>query len=71
MQPKGINNPPFAAYMIADYYVIKARRFEFGWSQKDLAREAGICLTSVLKAERGKSISAHTNGAIRKALRLN
>lgn len=57
--------------MIADYYVIKSRRFELGWTQKDLAREAKLSLTSVLNAERGKSISAHTNGAIRKALRLN
>lgn len=57
--------------MQADYYVIKLRRFELGWTQKDLASKAGVCLSVVYKAERGESISAPSNGRLRAALGLN
>lgn len=57
--------------MVADYYVIKLRRFELGWTQSDLAREAKLSLRTVQYAEQGKSIGAKSNGAIRRALGLN
>lgn len=57
--------------MQADYYVLKLRRFELGWTQKDLASKAGVCLSVVYKAERGESISAPSNGRLRAALGLN
>lgn len=56
--------------MVADYYVIKAKRFELGMTQKELAERAQISPSVVYKAERGQSISATTNGRIRKALGL-
>lgn len=56
--------------MIADYYVIKAARFELGWTQDDLAREANVCVNTIRNLERGKDISPVTNGKVRKALGL-
>lgn len=67
---KGQTIPLSSTKMIADYYVIRSARFEEGWTQKELAEKAGVCLTVVLKAERGASISAVSNGKIRKALGL-
>lgn len=67
---KGKTSPFCSIHMIADYYVIRSARFEEGWTQKELAEKAGVCLTVVLKAERGASISAVSNGKIRKALGL-
>lgn len=57
--------------MKADYYLIKATRFALGLSQKELAKAAGICTLSVIRAERGEDIRATTNGAIRHALGLD
>lgn len=54
--------------MVADYYLIKIERFNQGLSQIDLSKKAGVCLTTVIKAEQGKSISPKSNFAIRKAL---
>lgn len=68
---KGKTSPFCSINMTADMYVIRLRRFELGLSQKELAEKAGICLSCVIKAERGKDISARTNGAIRRALGLN
>lgn len=56
--------------MQADYYLIKQERFNQGLTQKDLAQKAKICLSVVLKAERGASISPKSNKAIRDALGL-
>ena len=56
--------------MQADYYLIRLERFNQGLTQKGLAEKAKISLSAVIKAEHGKSISATTNGAIRKALGL-
>ena len=56
--------------MVADYYKIKLQRFQMGWTQKDLADFAKISLSTVIKAERGQSISPRSNRAIRDALRL-
>lgn len=56
--------------MTADYYVIKSKRFSMGLTQTELAKAAKLSLTTVMKAERGKSISATSNGKIKKALGL-
>lgn len=56
--------------MVADYYLIKLERFNQGLSQKDLAEKAGIGLSTIIHAERGRSISPKTNKAIRDALGL-
>lgn len=56
--------------MQADYYLIKQERFNQGLTQKDLAQKAKICLSVVLKAERGASISPKSNKSIRDALGL-
>ncbi len=62
--------PPFCSIMTADYYIIKLERFNQGLTQADLAKKAKISLSSVIKAERGGSISPRTNLAIHKALGL-
>ena len=56
--------------MQADYYVIKLERFNQGLTQRDLARKAGLSLSVIIKAERGGSITATTNGKIKRALGL-
>lgn len=57
--------------MTADYYVIRAKRFALGFTQKQLAEASGLGLSTILKAERGGSISATSNGKIMKALGIN
>lgn len=54
--------------MTADYYVIKLRRFNKGLTQLELAKKAKISLSTVIKAERGGSISPRSNKAIMDAL---
>lgn len=54
--------------MTADYYVIKLRRFNKGLTQQELAKKAKISLSTVIKAERGGSISPRSNKAIMDAL---
>lgn len=56
--------------MQADYYIIKTERFNQGLNQLDLAKKAKISLSTVIKAERGGSISPKSNKAIRDALGL-
>lgn len=56
--------------MVADYYLIKQERFNQGMTQKELAERAKIALSSLIKAEQGKSISATTNRKIKAALGL-
>lgn len=56
--------------MQANYYEIKCARFALGFTQKDLAERASISLSTVIKAERGGSISPKSNYAIKQALRL-
>ena len=56
--------------MVADYYMIKLERFNQGLSQKDLSEKAGVGLSTIIHAERGRSISPKTNKAIREALGL-
>lgn len=56
--------------MQADYYIIKTERFNQGLNQLDLAKKAQISLSTVIKAERGGSISPRSNKAIRDALGL-
>lgn len=68
LQPKGINNPPLQHIMIADYYIIKQERFNLGMTQQELAKKASIGLSTVIKAERGGSISPRSNKAIKDAL---
>lgn len=57
--------------MTAEYYLIKQMRFNKGWTQQQLADAAKLSLSVIIKAEHGKSISATSNGAIRRALGLN
>lgn len=56
--------------MTADYYIIKTARFNQGLTQQDLAKKAKLSLSTVIKAERGGSISPRSNKAIRNALGL-
>ena len=49
---------------------IKRARFHLGWTQAELAAKAGVSLVTINNAEKGNSISAHTNRAIRNALNL-
>lgn len=56
--------------MQASYYEIKCARFNEGLTQKELAEKAKVCLSVVIKAERGQSISPRSNKAIREALGL-
>lgn len=54
--------------MIADYYIIKQERFNLGMTQAELAKKASLGLSTVIKAERGGSISPRSNKAIKDAL---
>ena len=56
--------------MQANYYEIKVERFNQGYTQAELAKKAGIALRTLIKAERGQSISPRTNKAIKDALGL-
>ena len=56
--------------MQANYYEIKVERFNQGFTQAELAKKAGIGLRTLIKAERGQSISPRTNKAIKDALGL-
>lgn len=63
-------NPLTQKKMQADYYTIKVERFNQGFTQAELAKKAGIGLRTLIKAERGQSISPRTNKAIKDALGL-
>lgn len=63
--------PPFAAYMKADGYIIKLERFNQGMTQKELAKKASVCLSTVIKAEQCGSISPRSHKAIKDALQLD
>ena len=54
--------------MQADYYLIKMERFNQGLTQRDLAKKANLGFSTIVKAERGQSISPRTNKAIKDAL---
>lgn len=60
--------PVLGNNMQADYYVIKQERFNQGLTQAELAQKAKLGLTTVIKAEKGGSISPRTNKALRDAL---
>lgn len=66
----GQTSPDYSTNMQADYYVIKLERFQQGLTQMELAERAQISLSTVIKAERGGSISPRSNKAIRDALGL-
>lgn len=66
-----VNIPHTLTKMTADYYIIKTERFNQGLTQQDLAKKANLGLSTVIKAERGGSISPRSNKAIRDALGLN
>lgn len=63
-------NPLTHKTMQANYYEIKVERFNQGFTQAELAKKAGIGLRTLIKAERGQSISPRTNKAIKDALGL-
>lgn len=56
--------------MTADYYIIKQERFNQGMTQLDLAKKSSLGLSTIIKAERGGSISPRSNKAIKNALGL-
>lgn len=56
--------------MIADYYLIKQERFNLGLTQAELAKKASLGLSTVIKAEKGGSISPRSNKAIWDALKM-
>ena len=56
--------------MQADYYIIKQERFNQGMTQLDLAKKSSLGLSTIIKAERGGSISPRSNKAIKNALGL-
>lgn len=68
LQPKRDNIPLLQHIMIADYYIIKQERFNQGMTQLDLAKKASLGLSTVIKAEKGGSISPRSNKAIKNAL---
>lgn len=68
--PRWANIPHASGTMTADYYIIKMERFNQGLTQQDLAKKANLGLSTVIKAERGGSISPRSNKAIRDALGL-
>lgn len=68
--PRWANIPHALTTMTADYYIIKMERFNQGLTQQDLAKKANLGLSTVIKAERGGSISPRSNKAIRDALGL-
>lgn len=68
--PRWANIPHASVTMTADYYIIKMERFNQGLTQQDLAKKASLGLSTVIKAERGGSISPRSNKAIRDALGL-
>lgn len=65
---EGQTIPLITYIMTADYYIIKQERFNQGLTQAELAKKAKLGLTTVIKAERGGSISPRTNKALRDAL---
>ena len=65
---EGQTIPLMPTKMQAKYYTIKQERFNQGLTQADLAKKAGICLRTVIHAERGISISPRSNKAIMDAL---
>ena len=67
---EGQTIPLMPDIMVAEYYIIKQERFNQGRTQQELADMAGISLSTVIKAERGGSISPRSNRAIRDALGL-
>lgn len=67
---EGQTIPLMPKIMVADYYIIKQERFNQGLTQLELAKKASLGLSTVIKAERGGSISPRTNRAIRDALGL-
>lgn len=68
--PRWANIPHASGTMTADYYIFKMERFNQGLTQLDLAKKAKLGLSTVIKAERGGSISPRSNKAIRDALGL-
>lgn len=56
--------------MQAAYYEIRCARFAQGMTQEELAKKAQISLSTLINAERGKSISVVSNRKIRMALGL-
>ena len=66
----GQTSPIWSTKMVADYYLIKLERFNLGLTQAELAEKASLSLSTVIKAERGGSISPRSNKAIWDALKL-
>lgn len=56
--------------MTADYYLIKLERFNLGLTQLELAEKAHLSLSTIIKAEKGGSISPRSNKAIWNALKI-
>lgn len=56
--------------MTADYYLIKLERFNLGLTQLELAKKAHLSLSTIIKAEKGGSISPRSNKAIWNALKI-
>lgn len=68
---KGQTIPLAPDNMQPDNYLFKLTRFHLGYTQREAARKAGVCLSVYIKAEQGKSISPKSNRAIRDALHLD
>lgn len=66
----GQTSPISRTKMIADYYLIKQERFNLGLTQAELAKKASLGLSTVIKAEKGGSISPRSNKAIWDALKM-
>ena len=54
--------------MKADYYIIKMERENQGYSQRELAKKAGITAATLIRAEQGKDIHPSTWRKVREAL---
>lgn len=54
--------------MKAEYYIIKLERERQGYSQRELAKKAGVSVPTLIRAEQGKDIYPSTWRKVREAL---
>ena len=54
--------------MKAYYYLVKLERERQGYSQRELAKKAGVSVPTIIRAEQGKEIYPSTWRKVREAL---
>ena len=63
-----MNNPLRHQQMKAHYYIIKLERERQGYSQRELAKKAGVSVPTLIRAEQGREIYPSTWRKVREAL---